>query len=105
MGLLIDFIVYGYTVTLGVISVTAAIFKPPLGVLGCVGLAAFFLDSNKRVFGRFFVSPSCFVGKNAFVTGYHQAYFFSFIAALFVNLFFWLFPEFRIQIEEIWWTN
>jgi hypothetical protein len=81
-----DTIVFGLFITLGVSSVVAAVFRPELGILNCILLAAYFFDANKRVFRTFFVSPKIFFRKNIMLTAYHRAAFFSFLIAFIVNL-------------------
>lgn len=81
-----DSIVYGLYVVLGLISIGGAIFKPALGIIICIQLAAFFFDYNRRVFNRFFISPKIFFEKSTGVERYHRLLFFVFSAALIVNL-------------------
>ena len=86
LNILINFIVYSYTLILLIISVTSAIYKPALGVISCLGLGAFFLDKNKEIFLKFFISPKIFFRKHTLVAGGHRAYFFAFLIAFFANV-------------------
>lgn len=85
MRIFLGLIDYSFTVVTLIISVVAAIYKPALGVITCLGLMALLLDKNKEVFRKFYVSPSIFLRRHMLVTGGHRAYFFAALLAVVVN--------------------
>ena len=86
MRFLIELVSFSYVIVLGVISITSAIYLPPLGIITCIGLTAFFFDNNKKVFERYLVLPNMFFSKNKLVTSYHRLLLFVSIISLIVNL-------------------
>ena len=85
---LIDILSYSYFIVLSIISVCGAIYTPALGIITCLGLAAYFFDYNKKIYGKFLISPQIFFDKERVLRPYHKLLFYLFSASLLVNLFF-----------------
>jgi hypothetical protein len=84
--LLANILLYSYFIVMGLVAVLSSIYLPPLGIIFSIGLTAYFLDFNKRVFGRFFVSLNLFTKKTNSVTNDHRLVFFIFVLAWLMNL-------------------
>jgi hypothetical protein len=83
--LLANILLYSYIIVMGIVAVVSAIYLPSLGIIYSIGLTAYFLDFNKRVFGRFFVSFKLFTKKTNLVTNDHRVLFFIFVIAWVMN--------------------
>jgi hypothetical protein len=84
--ILANFLEYSYILIIFLIAISGAIYLPKLGAISLCFLAANFFDSNKKVFGRFLISPKNFFRKSILITNYHRAFFFAFLTAFAVNL-------------------
>lgn len=81
-----NILLYSYFIIIGIVAVSSAIYLPALGIVFSIGLAAYCFDFNKRVFGKFFVSPRIFIKKTNLVTHDHRLLFFIFFIAWVMNL-------------------
>jgi hypothetical protein len=79
-------LVRGAFIGLGLIAVFGSINFPVLGVLHCFLIAAYLLDFNKKILGKFFVSFRFFFKKNNLVMFDHRLLFFVFLISWTVNI-------------------
>ncbi|WP_229007658.1 hypothetical protein [Methylophilus sp. Leaf408] len=84
--LIANVLIFGAFSVLGIVAIAGAVYEPVLGLLHCVAVSAYFFDFNRRVFGRFFVSPKVFINKTKFVDKDHRFLFLVFVSVWIVTL-------------------
>ena len=88
LEIVIDGINYASYWAMAIVSIAGAIYLPLLGFFALLGLAATFFDYNKKIYGKFLISPQIFFDKKRVLRPYHKLLFYLFSASLLVNLIF-----------------
>lgn len=70
---------------IGFVSVFGAIYMPILGLCLLICSAAFFFDYNKKIYGKFLISPKIFFDKRIKLSPYHKLNFYVFLIAFLAN--------------------
>lgn len=85
-GLLLDVLTYAQYLFTAIVSIGGAIYLPILGFFALLGVAATFFDCNKKIYGRYFISPGIFFDKQRKLRPYHKLLFYLFSVSLLVNV-------------------